>query len=344
MATRNHALRLFLALASSACVGPHPSIERKPIEAEPIGPVAERVERAEVQVASAPRIDVRILLQACDRLVLARVASVREFDHHAPSPGEAAPARIRIAQLEVLEAPFGSLSERLLVRVPEGTRLSESVALWPLGENRLSIEDNWDDFERISNDLDPDRIWMPVPGLNGPWLVRGSGAQREVQVGCAAIFTTDHELDPEQFAAEESATEWIPLQQLEVALLFELDRIAPRVEAEIATNGPSGWSAFVDRDGTGVGPDGRSFRWNEEERMRWNEAFALTEFAQLPRRLGTSHGPDEALWVMSLVTRAGRKTVTLQQYTPAAAIPVEVEGLRRMRELWKLLEAFVPTH
>jgi hypothetical protein len=344
MLTQKDVLRPFLALSLVACVDPHPSIERMPSFSEPLGPETGRPQRAEVQVASARPIDVRMLLQECDRLVLARIASVREFDHHSLSPGEAAPARIRIAQLELIEAPFGLLSERLLVRVPEGTRLPESVALWPLGENRLSIEDNWDDFERISNDLNPDRIWMPVQGLDGPWPVRGSGAQREVQVSCTAIFITDHDLDPEPSAAGESAAEWIPLQQLEGALRSELDRIAPRVEAYVASNGPSSWSAFVDRDGTGVGPDGSSFQWNEEQRVRWDQAIARVEFSTLPRWLGTSHGPDEPLSVMSLVTREGRKTVTLQQDDPVAAPPEEVEALRRMRELWSLLQALVRTN
>lgn len=277
---------------------------------------------AQAKLASAERdtLNADLVLRGCDRLVVARVAKIQEFDRKPGSLGQATPPKIRIAELDTVIAPFGSMTERLLVRLPEGTTPPE-LGVWPLGHNLKFVNDDWDAFARAEKELHADPLWMPWSSNEAPWPTRSiTGAQEVLVPGFA--FGSPREREYETDArADKPPSRWIKLKDLEGALAEELRRVSPRTEASIVSTGPSPWHAEVQGNGNGVFNRDTAFAWNDRQRVAWDQALATFDFAMMPTRVGSSTGPCEAVLVLSRVTSAGRRTVRYYGKAPRNGLP-----------------------
>jgi len=279
--------------------------------------------------------DAKLLVGSCDRLVVARVREIQEFDREPGSLGQPTPPKIRIADLEVISAPFGSMSENLHVRLPEGATPAE-VGVWPLGRNLLAADDDWNAFARIEKDLHADPLWMPSSKYE-PWSMRTTANDREVLVPGWMLKTR---AEANSKLVDRFASRWITVGELEAALADELTRSAPRTEAEIVSMGPGNWQVMIQGNGQGTLNMRPAFRWSDEQRARWEQAVVKFEFASMPNRVGSSPAPCSPVLVLSRVTAAGRRSVHYSGDGPRDGAP-DPWGLR-FAGLWAELRALVP--
>jgi hypothetical protein len=289
------------------------------------------------------QINADFLIRSCDRLVIARIGSVREFDRKPGTLGSLGTPKTRIAELDIVSAPFGSKTERVLVRIPEGTTPPE-LGAWPLGHNLLEGSDDWDGFARLKLRLHADPLWMPWPELEGPWPVRDSANGQEVCVPDRMFG----QAQDSTFAVIKPSPRWVAVRELESVLTAELSRITPRIEAEISTTGTGRWVVEVDGSGGGRLDSGtifephepQRFQWSDAQRAAWKEKLATCKFAAMPNQVGNSEYPCSSVLSLSWVTREGRHTS--QYYGPASRDGVDADWGPRFLDLWGALRAQVP--
>ncbi|MBK7874504.1 MAG: hypothetical protein IPJ77_01915 [Planctomycetes bacterium] len=309
-------------------------------------PLDAHVERP-VDVA---QLDARPLLECCDRLVLARVERVHTFDapsKRAPeaeslSKAERTTAPIRYAELAVLDAPFGSKDERIVVRLAHDAKEPSGVQLWPLGPNLRYGDEDWKRLDELERTLAPARAFGIAFGARGAWPVHASegGDVVDVPTRFLAGATTPKSADRDVAAPDSTCP--LPLAALTRDVRAELARSTPRVEAKIVSNGPSWWRAVVERDELVLAHDLAAPAWSAVQREQWRALWSALDFDALPARVGRSRGPDEAIFVLARVTERGRETVRAQWTGPAASDPTERAMVERVRAFWDGFRALVP--
>lgn len=295
------------------------------------------------------QLDARRLLDGCNRLVLARVARVHTFDAppqdgaragNAPK-AEGAAAPLRYAELTVLDAPFGSMDERIVVRLAAEVKEPSGVLVWPLGPNLRFADEDWKHLDELERTKIPARVFGLAYGEPGPWPVRAAEGGDVVDLPARFVAGTTANESAKRSSATSEPTVAFQLASLTRAVRDELARSTPRVEARIHTNGPSSWRAVVERDELVLTHAAAHPAWSATERERWRALWSALEFDTLPARVGNSRGPDEALYVLAHVTERGRETVRAQWMGPAPSEPGERAAVERVRTFWDGFRALV---
>ncbi len=293
--------------------------------------------------ASTPSAGARRIVAECDRVVVARVGAIREYELIAKTRGATAPTKLRVAELVVDEAWCGLLAEPIHVRVsldwtpPEGTRV------WGLEPARGIHPEEWEPVAAARGTNVPQELWQRRASLGSPWALRATGLRREIELpsGLADSLSAVLPARPTVFAAP--ARRWLDVESLRADLARALET-SSALSAEVVSNGPRGcWSVRIDDDGRGVTSYGRTFRWTEAQRVQWREAIERSRFELMPGLVGVSTGPCLGSTSVTAVTRVGRRTVRsegagLKDETPAAR-----EQLARFHELWRVLDGLLPT-
>lgn len=284
-------------------------------------------------VGASP-VDARAILDDCDRLVLARVKRMREFKRSAARPESSI---VRVAELEVVDAPFGSVKEKVFVRLPE-QGAPPDLALWPLGQDLRLCDADWDDLPRIEKELLPDALWFPSIPLQGPWPVYERKGARRVSIPVVLVLPKSTEAG----GPPTKATMELDLEPVMTAVESELERTVPRIEASIATTGAGCWGVDIDawKHGRLQCGSHASFEWNDAQRARWQAALDAARFSTLPAEIGASRTPCASIDVLSLVTREGRQTVRIMG--SVVSTPEERAQLDRAQALWNALHELIP--
>lgn len=279
-----------------------------------------------------PVVDGQVIVSTCDRLVIARIKKVSEYDFVGGKPS------VRIAELDLMLSaqPFGSKWERVLVRlVDPGT--PPELAYWPLERNVMLNERDWKVFPSIEPYLKTEQLWMPALGLNGPWPVQERDGSYKVHLPTSVI---KGRVAAEDDQPKPVAMEWIPQGEVHRAVVAELTGIEPRTEALNAGGGPTSWTTTIDGQGRG-NVNGVKFQWTKEQRDAWSAALDEAKFATMPPSIGASSGPCGNVQTLSIVTREGRRSVRC--YGPVKIAAVDRQWVPGFEKLWNMLRTAVPT-
>ncbi len=284
----------------------------------------------------------RRIVAECDRVVLARVGTIREYELVAKSRVATDPTQLRVAELVVEEAWCGLPEEPIHVRVSLDWTPPEGIRVWGLEPARGIHLEDWKPVGAARETTVPHELWQRRASLGSPWPLRTTGAQREIELppGLADSRSAMPSASSTMFAT--STRRWIDVEHMRADLACALET-SSAVSAEVVSNGPRGcWTVQVDDEGRGVTSYGRTFRWSAAQRAQWREAVELSRIERMPGLVGISTGPCLGSTSLTAVTRNGRRMVRsegvgLEDETPAAR-----EQLDRFHELWRVLDSLLP--
>lgn len=282
-----------------------------------------------------PSAAARQIVAETDRIVVARVTSIVEYEPGPDARTRGDLQRIRVGRLAVEDVWFGDPHEPLFVRLSPSFVPSDATMVFGLEPARGIWIEEWRRVGAKRPEPGPTELWQFRTRPGFPWALSGEGSKLEVdipstfRVGAHAAPTvgTKRRVDAEGARAD---------------LLRAIDASSSVVVKHVS-NGPGGPGEIrVDDVGAGRIASGATFRWTESDRARWRSALELAGFAQMPPAISASPGPCLSWTEVTAVTRTGRRTVRHHGGGTTDGSGEALDRVRRYGELMRTFESLLP--
>ena len=257
------------------------------------------------------------LLQASDRIAVARVEAVR------PLKSSAA----QIAELSVSKVLYGHESEALVL-FPASVSSTMLVA----GQSHLLF------LQRSTGSpLTAAQEKSIAPMLKGAPLYIGVSAWRIEEEHVVVPLGNLPKSDGPDGAAAGPGGEHVPLESLVAWLANRIDESLPSIRVQNVTMGPKTWSFTIGPDGTIRGTGASKERMESAELEELWEAIEKERFEELPETVGATQAPEDPGGQIEVRTKKGRRVVLIQGAFLEQLTPEEREAAERALRLWRVL-------